>query len=207
MGRIVTDDELVHLVAADRRAGRTIAFANGCFDLLHVGHVRYLEGARREADRLIVAVNDDNSVRALKGRGQPVMPDAARAELVAALRAVDYVVVFPDPTVERLLLLLRPDVHCKGTDYTVDTVPEREVVRRYGGRVAVVGDPKEHSTSALLTRLKTEGQIQTSNVELRTSNFETPHLPTQDPGTKGQTKDLGTEGRTTDRGPRTKDQG
>jgi rfaE bifunctional protein nucleotidyltransferase chain/domain len=153
MGRVVTDDELVELVAAERGAGHTVAFANGCFDLLHVGHVRYLEGARREADRLIVAVNNDASVRALKGASQPVMPEAARAELVAALRAVDYVVIFPDATVERLLRLVKPDVHCKGTDYTVDTVPERAVVREYGGRVAVVGDPKEHSTSALLARL------------------------------------------------------
>jgi rfaE bifunctional protein nucleotidyltransferase chain/domain len=154
VGRVVSEEELLGLVAADRRDGRSIAFANGCFDLLHVGHVRYLEGARREGDRLIVAVNDDRSVRTLKGDGQPVMPDAARAELVAALRAVDYVVVFPDRTVERLLRLIRPDVHCKGTDYTVDTVPERDVVRAYGGRVAVVGDPKRHSTSALLDRLR-----------------------------------------------------
>jgi rfaE bifunctional protein nucleotidyltransferase chain/domain len=154
MGRVVTDAELVSLVAADRAAGRTVAFANGCFDLLHVGHVRYLEAARREADRLIVAVNADESVRELKGPGQPVMPDAERAELLAAMRAVDYVVIFNDATVERLLLLVKPDVHCKGTDYTVETVPEREVVRRYGGRVAVVGDPKDHSTRDLLSRLR-----------------------------------------------------
>jgi len=153
MGRVVTDDELVELVEADRPTGRTVALANGCFDLLHVGHIRYLEGARREADRLIVAVNNDASVRGLKGASQPIMPEAARAELVAALRAVDYVVIFPDATVERLLRLVKPDVHCKGTDYTVDTVPERAIVREYGGRVAVVGDPKEHSTSALLARL------------------------------------------------------
>ena len=156
MGRIVSDSELVEQIAEDRRAGRTIAFANGCFDLLHVGHVRYLEGARREADRLIVAVNGDVSVRALKGDRHPVMPEAARAELVAALRAVDYVVIFPDAAVDRLLRLVRPDVHCKGTDYTVDTVPEREVVRQYGGRVAIVGDPKDHSTTRLLARLKAE---------------------------------------------------
>jgi rfaE bifunctional protein nucleotidyltransferase chain/domain len=155
-GRVVTDAELVDLVAADRRAGRTIVFANGCFDVLHVGHVRYLEGAKREGDRLIVAVNDDDSVRDLKGAGQPVLPDAARAELVAALRAVDYVVIFPDRTVERLLRLVKPDVHCKGTDYTVDTVPERDVVRAYGGRVAVVGDPKDHSTTGLLRKLRTD---------------------------------------------------
>jgi rfaE bifunctional protein nucleotidyltransferase chain/domain len=156
MGRLVSDAELVALVARDRQAGRSVAFANGCFDLLHVGHVRYLEAARREADCLVVAINDDNSVRALKGEGQPVIPAEARAELVAALRAVDYVVIFPDPTVERLLRMIRPDVHCKGTDYTVETVPEREIVLSLGGRVAVVGDPKHHSTAALLHRLKTE---------------------------------------------------
>lgn len=155
-GVVVSDAELVDLVAADRRAGRTIAFANGCFDVLHVGHVRYLEGAGREGDRLIVAVNDDDSVRSLKGPGQPILPAAARAELVAALRVVDYVVVFPDRTVERLLRLLEPHVHCKGTDYTVETVPEKDVVRGYGGRIAVVGDPKDHSTSGLLQKLRTE---------------------------------------------------
>jgi rfaE bifunctional protein nucleotidyltransferase chain/domain len=153
MGRVVTDDELRALVTDDRRAGRTIALANGCFDVLHVGHTRYLAGAAREADRLVVAVNDDGSVRALKGPGRPIMEGAARAELVAAVRDVDYVVLFPEPNVERLLLALKPDVHCKGTDYTVDTVPERETVRAYGGRVAIVGDPKDHSTRDLLARL------------------------------------------------------
>ena len=150
---LVTESQLVELVAADRRAGRTIAFANGCFDLLHVGHVRYLEGAAREADRLVVGVNNDGSVRGLKGPGRPVMPAEERAELVAALRAVDYVVLFGEPNVERLLRLIKPDVHCKGTDYTVETVPERDVVREYGGRIAIVGDPKDHSTRELLTRL------------------------------------------------------
>jgi len=158
MGRIVTDTELKTLVDSDRQAGRTIAFANGCFDVLHVGHVRYLEGARREADRLVVAVNDDGSVAGLKGPGRPILPAPARAELVAALRAVDYVVLFGEPTVERLLRLITPDVHCKGTDYTVDTVPEREVVRSYGGRVAIVGDPKDHSTRELLARLESPGR-------------------------------------------------
>ncbi len=154
MGEVLTREALVDRVAADRRSGLTLAFANGGFDLLHVGHVRYLEGARREADRLIVAVNDDRSIRGLKGPSRPVMPEADRAELVAALRAVDYVVIFPELTVTPLLELLRPDVHCKGTDYTVDTVPERETVRAYGGRIAIVGDPKDHSTSDLLTRLR-----------------------------------------------------
>ena len=156
---LVTESKLLELVAADRRAGRTVAFANGCFDLLHVGHVRYLEGAAREADRLVVGVNDDGSVRALKGPGRPILPELERAELVAALRAVDYVVLFSERTVERLLKLFQPDVHCKGTDYTVETVPEREVVRAYGGRIAIVGDPKDHSTRELLGRLaEAQGQ-------------------------------------------------
>ena len=154
MGRVVTDAELTALIAHDRQAGRTITFANGCFDVLHVGHVRYLAGAAREGDRLVVAVNDDESERALKGPGRPLMPDTARAELVAALRGVDYVVLFPERSVERLLLAVKPDVHCKGTDYTVDTVPERETVRGYGGRIAIVGDPKDHSTTDLLSRLQ-----------------------------------------------------
>jgi rfaE bifunctional protein nucleotidyltransferase chain/domain len=154
MRRIVTEDQLDALLAADRAAGRTVAFANGCFDLLHVGHVRYLAGAAAEADRLIVAVNDDAAVRGMKGPGRPVLDAAARAELVAALGGVDYVVVFPDATVARLLERFRPDVHCKGTDYTVETVPERETVRAYGGRIAIVGDPKGHSTTDLLEKLR-----------------------------------------------------
>lgn len=154
MGEVLLREALVARVTAERRAGRTIAFANGVFDLLHVGHVRYLEGARREADVLVVAVNDDACVRALKGRDRPVLPAADRAELVAALRCVHAVVVFPEPTVTPLLELLRPDVHCKGTDYTVDTVPERETVRAYGGRTAIVGDPKDHSTRDLLRAIR-----------------------------------------------------
>jgi rfaE bifunctional protein nucleotidyltransferase chain/domain len=130
-----------------------VAFANGCFDLLHVGHVRYLQAAAAEADRLIVAVNDDGSLAALKGPGRPILGARDRAELVAALRGVDYVIVFADATVERLLRRLMPDVHCKGTDYTAETVPERAVVRSYGGRTAIVGDPKDHSTRGLLSRL------------------------------------------------------
>jgi rfaE bifunctional protein nucleotidyltransferase chain/domain len=141
-------------VEADRAAGRTVAFANGCFDLLHVGHVRYLQAAAREADRLVVAINDDRSVAELKGPNRPLLSETDRAELVAALRGVDYVVIFPEPTVTPLLLALKPDVHCKGTDYTVDTVPERETVRGYGGRIAIVGDPKDHSTRDLLARIR-----------------------------------------------------
>jgi D-glycero-beta-D-manno-heptose 1-phosphate adenylyltransferase len=154
MGVLVSRNELSQLVAQDRAAGRIIAFANGCFDLLHAGHVRYLQGAAAEADRLIVAVNDDASVRRLKGERRPILSAADRAELVAGVRGVDYVVIFSEPTVGPLLELLHPDVHCKGTDYTVDTVPEREIVRRYGGRIAIVGDPKDHSTRDLLARLR-----------------------------------------------------
>jgi rfaE bifunctional protein nucleotidyltransferase chain/domain len=153
MGRVVSEQELIELVARERAAGRTIGFANGCFDLLHVGHVRYLQGAAAEADRLIVAVNDDGSVRRLKGANRPVLPQHDRAELVAALRGVDYVILFGDATVERLLRLLQPDVHCKGTDYTVETVPERAVVQSYGGRTAIVGDPKAHATRDLIARI------------------------------------------------------
>jgi rfaE bifunctional protein nucleotidyltransferase chain/domain len=155
VGEILTREALAERVRRDREQGLTHAFANGIFDLLHVGHVRYLDAASREADRLIVAINDDESTRALKGPGRPVLTAGDRAELVAALRAVDYVVVFPEPTVSPLLELLKPDTHCKGTDYTVDTVPERETVRAYGGRIAIVGDPKDHSTRDLLSRLKT----------------------------------------------------
>jgi D-glycero-beta-D-manno-heptose 1-phosphate adenylyltransferase len=153
MGRVLSEADLREAVRLERAAGRTIGFANGCFDLLHVGHVRYLQGAAAEADRLVVAVNDDRSVAALKGPGRPILAAADRAELVAALRGVDYVVVFGDPTVARLLTLLKPDVHCKGTDYTVDTVPEREMVQAFGGRTAIVGDPKQHSTRDLVARL------------------------------------------------------
>jgi len=153
MGVIIDREQLADRVAQDRREGRSIAFANGVFDLLHVGHVRYLQAAAAEADRLIVAVNDD-AVAALKGPGRPIMPAVDRAELIAALRGVDYVIVFPEPTVTPLLTLLRPDVHCKGTDYTADSVPERDTVRGYGGRVAIVGDPKDHSTRDLLARLR-----------------------------------------------------
>jgi rfaE bifunctional protein nucleotidyltransferase chain/domain len=153
VGEIVAREALVVRIGEARASGRTVAFANGCFDLLHVGHVRYLEAAAREADLLVVAINDDASVRALKGEGRPMLAAEHRAELVAALRCVDLVTVFPEPTVSPLLELLHPDVHCKGTDYSEDTVPERDVVRAYGGRVAIVGDPKDHSTRDLLARI------------------------------------------------------
>lgn len=151
---LVSESELIAAVQNDRAEGKTIAFANGCFDLLHVGHIRYLRGAAAEADRLVVAVNDDRSVAALKGPGRPILTAGDRAELVAALRGVDYVVIFGDRTVERLLLLIKPDVHCKGTDYTVETVPERAIVQSYGGRTAIVGDEKSHATRDLVARIR-----------------------------------------------------
>jgi len=152
--KIDTLERLIERLAPERAAGRTLALANGCFDVLHVGHLRYLEGARAEADLLLVGVNGDASVRRLKGPGRPVLDEDERARLVAALRCVDYVVVFQEDDVKRLLLALRPDVHCKGTDYTEETVPERDVVRSYGGRVAIVGDPKQHDTRALIARIR-----------------------------------------------------
>ncbi|PYQ82362.1 MAG: D-glycero-beta-D-manno-heptose 1-phosphate adenylyltransferase [Acidobacteria bacterium] len=150
---IVNESELIALIARDRAAGKTIAFANGCFDLLHVGHVRYLQGAAAEADRLVVAINDDESERKLKGPGRPMLTASDRAELVDALRGVEYVVIFGEETVERLLKLLKPDVHCKGTDYTVESVPERATVAAYGGRTAIVGDRKTHASRDLLRRI------------------------------------------------------
>jgi D-glycero-beta-D-manno-heptose 1-phosphate adenylyltransferase len=149
----VTTDALLDRIADHRARGESIALANGVFDLLHVGHLRYLQGAAAEADVLVVAVNDDAAVRRLKGEGRPIVDEASRAELVDAVRGVDYVVLFGDLTVGPLLEALRPDVHCKGTDYTVDTVPERAIVQAYGGRTAIVGDPKDHSTRAIVARL------------------------------------------------------
>jgi D-glycero-beta-D-manno-heptose 1-phosphate adenylyltransferase len=152
--KVASLEEVRARVEEARRRGGRVALANGCFDLLHVGHVRYLEGARAEADVLVVGVNGDASVRRLKGDGRPVLPASDRALLVGALRAVDHVVVFEDDDVGRLLRELRPDVHCKGTDYTEQTVPERAVVLSYGGRVAIVGDPKDHDTRRLLERIR-----------------------------------------------------
>lgn len=153
MGEVLSRDALLARAAEARRAGKTLAFANGCFDILHVGHVRYLEAAAQEADLLVVAINDDESVRQLKGAGRPILTAADRAALVAALRCVDYVTVFSDLTVGPLLEALEPDVHCKGTDYTLDSVPERDIVKAYGGRTAIVGDPKDHSTRDLLAKI------------------------------------------------------
>ena len=150
---ILNREELVKRVVAAREAGAKIVFANGCFDVLHVGHVRYLAGARELGDILIVGINSDRQVALQKGDGRPVLPANERAEIVAALESVDYVTIFDEPTVEELLLILKPDIHAKGTDYTTETVPERDVVRSYGGQVAIVGDPKDHSTSSIIARL------------------------------------------------------
>jgi rfaE bifunctional protein nucleotidyltransferase chain/domain len=152
--KVLSREELRKTLAERKQSGKRVVFANGCFDTLHVGHVRYLEGARREGDVLVVAVNDDASVRGLKGPGRPILNEGARADLVAALRAVDYVVLFHEPNVEALLELLRPDVHAKGTDYSTETVPERETASRLGIRVAIVGDPKNHSTRGFIETVR-----------------------------------------------------
>lgn len=151
---VLDERDLAEALARERAAGRTIAFANGCFDVLHVGHIRYLQGAAKEADVLVVGVNGDESVCDLKGAGRPVMGEAERAEIVSSIRGVSYVTIFRDRSPGRLIGDLKPDVHCKGTDYTPDSVPEAEVVRSYGGRVAIVGDPKDHSTTELLEKLR-----------------------------------------------------
>ena len=152
--KIVSRDVLRERLAEHRRQNRSIVFANGCFDTLHVGHIRYLEGARREGGILVVGVNADSSICQLKGPGRPIIDENARAQLVAALRCVDYVVLFAEPNVEALLQELRPDVHAKGTDYTAETVPERAIAARLGIRVAIVGDPKDHSTRELLESVR-----------------------------------------------------
>jgi rfaE bifunctional protein nucleotidyltransferase chain/domain len=148
--KIISRAEASQLADRLRAQGNNIVFANGCFDILHVGHVRYLAGARAEGDLLIVGVNADSGVKGLKGPGRPVLEERARALLVASLRMVDYVVIFPEANVEMLLAELRPHVHAKGTDYTAETVPEKATADRLGIRVAIVGDPKEHSTRELL---------------------------------------------------------
>ena len=145
---------LVARVNAEKEKGRRVVLANGCFDLLHAGHVRYLEGARSLGDLLIVGINSDDQVTRLKGQGRPILPERDRAEIVASLEAVDVVTIFDEATVTELLLATRPDVHAKGTDYTEETVPERHVVRSFGGRVRIVGDPKDHSTSELIRRFQ-----------------------------------------------------
>ncbi len=152
--KILSSDELRTLVENAKAAGKRVVFANGCFDALHVGHVRYLQGARENGDLLIVGVNSDESAGRLKGAGRPILDEQARAQLVAALRCVDYVLIFSDPNVEGLLEELHPDVHAKGTDYTAESVPERAVADRLGIAVVIVGDPKDHSTRELLATIR-----------------------------------------------------
>lgn len=154
-GKLRSRGELAGIVRREQAAGRTVVFANGCFDLLHVGHIRYLAAARALGDVLVVGINGDESVRAIKGPDRPLMPDDERAEIVAAIESVDWVTLFDEPDVKAILLELKPDIHAKGTDYTPETVPEREVVRSYGGRVCIAGDPKDHATRDLIARIRT----------------------------------------------------
>ena len=154
MKKVFGRKALAEQVARWKKAGNKVVFTNGCFDLLHVGHIRYLHGAKELGNKLVVGLNGDDSVRKLKGEGRPLMPADERAEILSALSDVDAVVIFPEPDVRALLRELKPDIHAKGTDYTEENVPEREVVAEYGGRVAIVGDPKDHSTTALIDQLK-----------------------------------------------------
>lgn len=150
---ILDRSRLIGRVKEARERGGTIVLANGCFDVLHVGHVRYLAAAAALGDLLVVGINSDEQTRRLKGAGRPVVPQDQRAEIISAIQAVDLVTIFDEPTVEQLLLALKPDIHAKGTDYTADSVPERDVVRSFGGRVAIVGDPKDHSSSEMIEKL------------------------------------------------------
>lgn len=151
---VLSEHDLAIALSMERECGKTIAFANGCFDVLHVGHIRYLQDAARQADVLVVGVNGDESVRGLKGEGRPVMNERERAEIISAIRGVTFVTIFHEASPSRLLGSLKPDFHCKGTDYAADTVPERDVVNAYGGKVVIVGDPKDHSTTAILDKLR-----------------------------------------------------
>lgn len=150
---VVGRGDLVERATAARSGGTKIVLANGCFDLLHAGHVRYLQGAAELGDFLVVAVNSDRQTQSLKGEGRPFTPESERAEIVASLKCVDLVTIFDEPTVEEIINAIKPDVHAKGTDYTTETVPEREIVRAYGGNVAIVGDPKDHSSTEIIERL------------------------------------------------------
>jgi len=151
---ILDEPALIDALATERAAGKRVVFANGCFDVLHVGHIRYLQDAAKIADVLVVGVNGDGSVRELKGEGRPVMPEDERAEIIAAIGGVSYVTIFHDRSPARLLQMLRPDFQAKGTDYTADSVPEAEIVKAYGGKVVITGDPKDHSTTAVLEKMR-----------------------------------------------------
>lgn len=150
---ILDRESLIDLIARKKNSDTKIILTNGCFDLIHAGHVRYLSGAKELGGFLVVGINSDRQVKSLKGNGRPFMPENERAEIIAAFKFVDAVTIFDEPNVEELIAAIRPDFHAKGTDYTEDTVPEREIVRKYGGRVAIVGDPKDHSSTEMLERL------------------------------------------------------
>ncbi len=155
--RILSRDDLIEALAKLREDGSTVILANGCFDLFHVGHVRYLEGAKALGDILVVGINSDRQTLSLKGKGRPFIPENERSEIVSSLRCVDLVTIFDEPTVEQLIRAIRPDVHAKGTDYTAETVPERDIIREVGGRVAIVGDPKDHSSTELIAKVESRG--------------------------------------------------
>lgn len=150
---VLNRDELISEITIERNRGHRMVLANGCFDLLHAGHIRYLSGAKELGDVLVVGINSDRQTRLLKGGNRPFTTESERAEIVSALRFVDYVTIFDEPTVEQLIAAIRPDFHAKGTDYTTETVPEREIVRKYGGQVAIVGDPKDHSSTQLIEKV------------------------------------------------------
>jgi rfaE bifunctional protein nucleotidyltransferase chain/domain len=176
---VLSRDELVRRVTEERANNNKIILANGCFDLLHAGHVRYLAGAKALGGFLVVGVNSDSQVRILKGENRPYVSESERSEIVSAFRFVDAVTVFDEPTVEQLIDAIRPDYHAKGTDYTADTVPEREIVRKYGGQVAIVGDPKDHSSTDLISSVKAE--ISGSSANLTRNNDK------NDVGSSGRT--------------------
>jgi rfaE bifunctional protein nucleotidyltransferase chain/domain len=154
MGKIKSLKELAEIIRQEKNNGKKVVLANGVFDLLHVGHIRYLKEAKSLGDILIVAVNDDRSARLIKGEGRPIIPEEERMEVLAAISYIDYLVKFSQPTVEQVISTLKPDIQAKGTDYTTESVPERETVRSYGGEIAITGDPKNHSTSAVLEKMK-----------------------------------------------------
>ncbi len=168
--KILSRDQLIEAAGRERAAGRSLVFANGAFDLLHVGHVRYLEAARREGDWLVVAINSDPSVARAKGPGRPILPEGERAEIVAALACVDAVTVFDEDSPSALIVAIRPDVHAKGTDYTPDAVPERAVVAGYGGRTVIVGDPKDHATTDVIERIQSSVHSSQSSVPKPTTD-------------------------------------
>lgn len=153
MEKLKKRDSLAKIITALKKNGKTVSFANGCFDIMHVGHVRFLEAAKAKADVLVLGLNSDSSVEKLKGKGRPLVNQDERAEILSAFSCVDYIVIFNELTVDRTLEVLRPTYHCKGTDYTIDTVPEKEIAKKLGIKIAIVGDPKDHSTKDIIKRI------------------------------------------------------